>query len=138
MRHFAWHWLAVSSLFLGSLARAETRPQYGGTLRVMMRTAPATLDPADSRVPDSFARRSVSALLFDTLVTMDDVPGLRGAEDSTMVLMPSRGALVLVGRNQEEVIVHPFDLDNLLEKLGRDYLVVTSEPPTELFTGDKL
>jgi len=69
MKHFACHWLAVSSLFLGVLARAETRPQYGGTLRVTMHAAPATLDPADNRVPDSFARRSVTSLLFDTLVT---------------------------------------------------------------------
>jgi ABC-type transport system substrate-binding protein len=68
MKHFACHWLAVSSLFLGVLARAETRPQYGGTLRVTMHAAPATLDPADTRVPDSFARRSVTSLLFDTLV----------------------------------------------------------------------
>jgi ABC-type transport system substrate-binding protein len=69
MKHFACHWLAVSSLFLGVLARAETRPQYGGTLRVTMHAAPATLDPADYRVPDSIARRSVTSLLFDTLVT---------------------------------------------------------------------
>ena len=69
MKHFACHWLAVSSLFLGLLARAETRPQYGGTLRVTMHAAPAALDPADSRVPDSFARRSITSLLFDTLVT---------------------------------------------------------------------
>jgi len=69
MKHFACHWLAVSSLFLGILARAETRPKYGGTLRVTMHAAPVTLDPADNRVPDSFARRSVTSLLFDTLVT---------------------------------------------------------------------
>jgi len=68
MKHFACHWLAVSSLFLGVLARGETRPQYGGTLRVTMHAAPATLDPADGRVPDSFARRNVTSLLFDTLV----------------------------------------------------------------------
>jgi ABC-type transport system substrate-binding protein len=69
MKHFACHWLAVSSLFLGVLARAETRPQYGGTLRVTTHVAPSTLDPADNRVPDSFARRSVTSLVFDTLVT---------------------------------------------------------------------
>ena len=69
MKHFACHWLAVSSLFLGVLARAETRPQYGGTLRVTTHAAPSTLDPADNRVHDSFARRSVTSLLFDTLVT---------------------------------------------------------------------
>ena len=69
MKLFTCHWFAVSSLFLGLLAQAETRPQYGGTLRVTMHAAPATLDPADTRDPDSFARRSVTSLLFDTLVT---------------------------------------------------------------------
>ena len=72
MRHFACHWLALSSLAVGLLAQAETRPQYGGTLHLTMHATPETLDPADSRVPDSFARRSMSSLLFDTLVTRDD------------------------------------------------------------------
>ena len=72
MRLFACHWVAVSSLLLGLAARAETRPQYGGTLRVMTHAAPTTLDPADARVPDSFARRGITFLLFDTLVTMDE------------------------------------------------------------------
>jgi len=80
MRLFACHYLAVSSLFLGLLAQAETRPQYGGTLRVMTHAAPTTLDPADARAPDSFARRAITSLLFDTLVTMDETghtrPGL--------------------------------------------------------------
>ena len=86
MRLFACHWLAVSSLFLGLLARAETRPQYGGTLRVTMHAAPATLDPADSRVPDSFARRTMTSMLFDTLVTWNDgraKPGLSESWQST-------------------------------------------------------
>jgi len=66
-------------------APAETRPQYGGTLRVAMRAAPASLDPAYSDpaevdsasrysangTPDSFARRSLTWLMFDTLVTFD-------------------------------------------------------------------
>ena len=72
MKRFACQWLAVSSFFLAAVALAETRPQYGGTLRITTHAAPATLDPADNRVPDSFARRSVTALLFDTLVTLDD------------------------------------------------------------------
>jgi ABC-type transport system substrate-binding protein len=80
MKHFACHWLAVSSLLWALVARAETRPQYGGTLRVMTHAAPTTLDPADARVPDSFARRGITSLLFDTLVTMDETgharPGL--------------------------------------------------------------
>jgi len=65
------------------LAHAETRPQYGGTLRLMMHTAPTALDPGDSRIPDSFGRRSLISLIFDTLVEMDDAgrtrPGLAEA-----------------------------------------------------------
>lgn len=72
MKPFACHWLALSSLLLSLLAHADTRPQYGGTLRMTVHAAPTTLDPADSRVPDSFARRSMTSLIFDTLVTMDD------------------------------------------------------------------
>lgn len=70
MRLFDWRWLVVSSMLVGALA-AETRPQYGGTLRVAMREALASLDPADSAQPDSFARRNVTILMFDTLVTTD-------------------------------------------------------------------
>lgn len=75
MRPFAWQWLVVSSMMVGALAAdAETRPQYGGVLRIAMRAAPTSLDPADVDLPsnlqsDSFARRSVTMLMFDTLVT---------------------------------------------------------------------
>lgn len=73
MKHFGWRWLAASSLLIGALpANAETRPQYGGTLRVEVRAAPTSLDPADRNVPDSLGRRSLTALIFDTLVTVDD------------------------------------------------------------------
>ena len=81
MRLFDWRWLAVSSaLFAGIVsglatvdlaAVAETRPQYGGTLHVTMLAAPASLDPADRAQPDSFSRRSLTLLMFETLVTMD-------------------------------------------------------------------
>src|SRR5882724_333266 len=73
MRHFDWHWLVISSALLVALAaKAETRPQYGGTLHVAMRAAPASLDPAESTPPDSFARRSLTMLVFDTLAVTDD------------------------------------------------------------------
>jgi ABC-type transport system substrate-binding protein len=45
-----------------------------------MHAAPSTIDPADNRVPDSFARRNLTSLVFDTLVEIDDAgrakPGL--------------------------------------------------------------
>ena len=64
----------------GLAAGAETRPQYGGVLHVAMRATPASLDPADvsqnvsqdGAQADSFARRSLTMLMFDTLVTVDD------------------------------------------------------------------
>ncbi len=72
MKRIAWRWLAASSLLLAALAAtAETRPQYGGTLHVSMHAAPLSLDPADRATPDSFGRRSLTALIFETLVTVD-------------------------------------------------------------------
>jgi MarR-like DNA-binding transcriptional regulator SgrR of sgrS sRNA len=55
-----------------SAAQAETRPQYGGTLHVAMRAAPASLDPVDITQPDSLTERSLTLLMFDTLVTSGD------------------------------------------------------------------
>ena len=52
-------------------AGAETRPQYGGTLHIAMHAAPTSLDPADQNQTDSFARRSLTLLMFDTLVAAD-------------------------------------------------------------------
>ena len=77
MRRFGWRWFVVSSMIVVALAAsAETRPQYGGVLHVAMRTAPASLDPAnvsyDGAQADSFARRSLTMLMFDTLVTVDE------------------------------------------------------------------
>jgi peptide/nickel transport system substrate-binding protein len=78
MKRFGWQLLAVSSLMVGALAaQAETRPQYGGALHVAMRAAPVSLDPAEfdsaeNTQADSFARRGLTLLMFDTLVTMDE------------------------------------------------------------------
>ena len=73
MRLFDWRSLAVSSLMVAALAaNAETRPQYGSTLHIVMRASPTSLDPADPAQPDSFGRRSLTALMFDTLVTTDE------------------------------------------------------------------
>ena len=73
MKRFDWRWLVTSSLVVFAVAAsAETRPQYGGTLHVSMRAASTSLDPADGTQPDSFARRSLTMLMFDTLVTTDN------------------------------------------------------------------
>jgi peptide/nickel transport system substrate-binding protein len=83
MKYFGWQWLAASSIVLAavsslisvSVAGAETRPQYGGTLRVAMREAPESLDPcagAGELQVDSLARWNLIRLIFETLVTVDD------------------------------------------------------------------
>jgi len=78
MRRFGWRWFVVSSVTVVAVAAsAETRPQYGGVLHIAMRDAPVSLDPADRDLAnnvqmDSFARRSLTMLMFDTLVTIDD------------------------------------------------------------------
>lgn len=72
MTHFVWRWLAASSLLLALMAGAETRPQYGGTLRSTTRVVLSSLDPADDSQPDSFTRRNLTRLIFDTLTTIDE------------------------------------------------------------------
>ena len=79
MRPSGWQWLAVSSMVLSAMAVAETRPQYGATLRTATSIAPMSLDPADKAQPDTVARRNLSRLMFETLVTMDDRGRLRPA-----------------------------------------------------------
>jgi ABC-type transport system substrate-binding protein len=70
MRRFSLRLLVASSLFVASMM-AAVRPHYGGTLRVLMRAAPAGLDPADldkAVVGD----RNLARFLYDTLVFLDD------------------------------------------------------------------
>src|SRR5947209_2946452 len=72
MKRFGWQWLVISSLLWLCLAAvAETRPQYGGTLRVAMHSPITSLDPADSAQQDSFVRRNLMLIVYETLVTVD-------------------------------------------------------------------
>jgi peptide/nickel transport system substrate-binding protein len=64
--------LLLVAVSVASIALASTRPHYGGTLRMSMRDAPMSLDPADASRPDPFLWRSLSRLVFDTLVVLDN------------------------------------------------------------------
>ena len=77
MRLSGWQWLAVSSIVLSAMAVAETRPQYGATLRTATSIAPVSLDPSDKTQPDTVAKRNLTRLMFETLVTIDDRGRLR-------------------------------------------------------------
>ncbi len=65
MRHSVSRSIASASLLLALCAAAATRPHYGGTLRLEMRAAPTSLDPAQET-------SKLTSLLFDTLVVLDD------------------------------------------------------------------
>jgi peptide/nickel transport system substrate-binding protein len=70
MKCFGWQLVAVSSLLV-SLAYAATRPQYGGTAHVLLRSAPNSLDPATPQ-PEASTGGNVLSLLYETLITIDD------------------------------------------------------------------
>jgi len=58
--------------FVLAAATAETRPHYGGTLRVMLQSAPGTLDlPANTTPADYWDMARTLSLVGDTLVRMD-------------------------------------------------------------------
>ena len=74
MRHFAYRFLAAISLLVvaASAATAATRPHYGGTLRVMLQSAPSTLDlPVNAAPADYWDMARTLSLVGDTLVKLD-------------------------------------------------------------------
>ena len=69
MRRIAWLLLAVSSVgVLTGAGAAMVRPHYGGTLRIMLREAPVSLDP--SRLSASQGAR-IFPLIFEGLTRFD-------------------------------------------------------------------
>jgi peptide/nickel transport system substrate-binding protein len=63
----------ISSIMISSNnATAETRPHYGGTLRVMLQSAPGTLDlPANTMPANYWDMARTLSQIGDTLVRMD-------------------------------------------------------------------
>lgn len=64
--------LLLAAISLTAAAGAATRPRYGGTLRVMVQSAPSTIDlPANSATADYWDAERVLSLIADNLVTLD-------------------------------------------------------------------
>ena len=74
MRRIAYRFLVVISVLAAATnsARGSTRPHYGGTLRVMLQTAPDALELPANATPDGYwdIARTLS-LIGDTLVRLD-------------------------------------------------------------------
>src|ERR1700751_4495085 len=79
MKRSASALFAAASLLIAAGSTGAPRPRYGGILRITVQAAPSSLDPADSSQPDSFTRRNLSRLIFDSLVDQDDRGRLRPA-----------------------------------------------------------
>ena len=69
MKRFSSILLALNSLLWSPAALAADRPHYGGTLLLELRESPASLDPTTLTAS---APTSLSRLVFETLVTLDD------------------------------------------------------------------
>src|SRR6267378_7135850 len=64
--------MTFTSTIASTNASAETRPRYGGTLRVMMQSAPNALDlPANATPADYWDTARTLSLIGDTLVKLD-------------------------------------------------------------------
>src|ERR1700687_3572094 len=64
--------MTLTSIIALTNPSAETRPHYGGTLRVMMQSAPNTLDlPANATPADYWDTARTLSLIGDTLVKLD-------------------------------------------------------------------
>ena len=62
----------IATTIASTIAAAETRPHYGGTLRVMLQSAPEVLDlPANATPTDYWDAARTLSLVGDTLVKLD-------------------------------------------------------------------
>jgi MarR-like DNA-binding transcriptional regulator SgrR of sgrS sRNA len=69
MKRFSSILIAAASLACATNTVGATRPHYGGTLRVGVQTSAQSFDPT---VPDAPGLRSLTQLVFETLVKLDD------------------------------------------------------------------
>jgi ABC-type transport system substrate-binding protein len=74
MKRIAYQFLAAISLIVAATnsAAAATRPRYGGTLRVMLQSAPDALElPANATPADYWDAARTLSLIGDTLIKLD-------------------------------------------------------------------
>jgi hypothetical protein len=69
--------------------------------------------------------------------TIEGLKGLSVASDRVIFFLPEHQLLILLGRDLDELILHPFDRDAMLGKSDTDFLIVASQPPTEAVAGTK-
>jgi hypothetical protein len=84
------------------------------------------------------------------LVTMPNLAGFDGqkntygeeairlSSDKRYLLLPDSRVLVALAPTNDRLILKKFDIDDLLEKSGIDYLLVTSRPPLSVGKGQAL
>jgi hypothetical protein len=87
---------------------------------------------------------------YKPFASIDKVEGLYGESygygavreplmhDRRVHLCPDAGKLVVIPSTNDKLILYPFKLDDLLAKSEVDYLIVTTEPPTDAARGTTL
>jgi hypothetical protein len=71
---------------------------------------------------------------FKPVATIEGIDKFKTAS-SHPFLIPRFNRLIFFGKDADELILFPFDLDALLAKSEADYLVVLSDPPREIVAG---
>ncbi len=121
--------LAAILLFAASGAHSARRPHYGGTLRVELQEALASLVPSQIvSDPLSFsAKEKLTALVFETLTRFDDSGWLRPALASSWSVSANRKTWTFVLRDgvkfSDGAALGPPDIAPLLRGIHPDWQV---------------
>jgi hypothetical protein len=123
-------------------------PAASGNLFMQLETAEGGRFPGDPMAVDKPGR--VNFFLpgqYRPFASIDKVEGLAtesygyGAvrdpimHDGRVHLCPDAGRLVVIPKTNDQLILYPFNVEDLLKKSDTDYLLVTSEPPPDAARG---
>jgi hypothetical protein len=106
--------------------------------------------PGRNRGNDKTSGAALRMIGDSRLLTTVKLPELEGAFDlgrrvpdgiapyQRVMLIPAAKLLVVVPASNDRLVLHRFDLDEIMDKSGIDYLYVTSDPPAGVARGGRL
>jgi hypothetical protein len=106
--------------------------------------------PGRNRGNDKTSGAALRMIGDSRLLTTVKLPELEGAFDlgrrvpdgiapyQRVMLIPAAKLLVVVPPTNDHLVLHRFDLDEIMDKSGIDYLYVTSDPPAGVTRGGRL
>ncbi len=105
--------------------------------------------PGRNRANDTTAAAALRMIGDSRILTTVKLPELEGANHQgrsgdgiapyqRVMLVPAAKLLVVVPASNDRLVLHRFDLDEIMDKSGIDYLYVTSDPPASVARGARL